>query len=99
MGILAEYCLPLLRVGGVLLALKGSSGKEEAREGGEAIALCGGRVQEVKEYTLPGGDKRTLVVVEKVSATPKKYPRRAGQLRGASLDTPPAAAGNKSSLL
>ena len=99
MGILAEYCLPLLRVGGVLLALKGSSGKEEAREGGEAIALCGGRVQEVKEYTLPGGDKRTLVVVEKVSATPKKYPRRAGQLRGASRDTPPAAAGNKSSLL
>lgn len=83
MGVLAEYCLPLLRVGGVLLAMKGSGGREEAREGEEAIALCGGRLREVKEYTLPGGDRRTLLVVEKEKPTPKKYPRRAGQIKKA----------------
>ena len=83
MGVLAEYCLPLLRVGGVLLAMKGSGGREEAQEGEEAIALCGGRLREVKEYTLPGGDRRTLLVVEKERPTPKKYPRRAGQIKKA----------------
>jgi len=80
MGLLAEYCLPLLRVGGALLAMKGSGGREEAAEGEESIRLCGGRLREVKEYALPGGDRRTLVVVEKVAETPKKYPRTPAQL-------------------
>lgn len=80
MALLAEYCLPLLRVGGVLLCLKGSGGQEEAREGAAAIQACGGALREVKEYALPGGDRRTLLVVEKVSPTPKKYPRTPAQL-------------------
>lgn len=81
MGLLAEYCLPLLRVGGALLALKGSGGREEAREGEAAIRLCGGQLRAVTEYALPGGDRRTLVVVEKVAETPKKYPRTPAQIK------------------
>lgn len=80
MSLLVEYCLPLLRVGGVLLAMKGSGGKAETEEGRPAIRALGGAVREVMEYALPGGDRRTLVVVEKVEETPARYPRTAAQL-------------------
>lgn len=79
-GLLAEYCLPLLRTGGVMLALKGSGGAAEAAEGEPMIRRCGGALRGVKEYALPGGDRRTLVVVEKVSPTPKQYPRTSAQI-------------------
>lgn len=80
MALLAEYCLPLVRVGGLLLALKGSAGPEEAKAGEKAVSLCGGAIREVKSYTLPGGDPRTLIVVEKVSPTPAGYPRTSQKL-------------------
>ena len=80
MGVLAEYCLPLVKVGGVLLALKGSSGRQEAEDGKRAIELCGGRVEAIHDYALPNGDPRTLVIVRKISQTPPKYPRNAGQI-------------------
>lgn len=80
MGVLAEYCLPLVKVGGVLLALKGSSGRQEAEDGKRAIELCGGRLEQIHDYALPNGDPRTLVIVRKISQTPPKYPRNAGQI-------------------
>lgn len=80
MGLLAEYCLPLLRVGGIMLAMKGSNGKAEAEEGKNAIRACGGQIVDVKEYALPGGDRRSLVVVEKTEETPGRYPRTPAQL-------------------
>lgn len=80
MGLLAEYCLPLLRVGGVMLAMKGSGGRAEAEEGRPAIEACGGRIREIKEYTLPNGDRRTLVAAEKVKETPDRWPRTAAQI-------------------
>ena len=80
LGTLAEYCLPLVRTGGVMLALKGSGGEEEAREGRAAVELCGGRIRDILRYQLPGGDSRTLVVVEKISQTPTKYPRPSAQI-------------------
>lgn len=79
-SLLAEYCLPLLRVGGVLLAMKGGGGKEEAEEGKAAIRACGGQIMDVKEYALPTGDRRTLLVVEKTEETPSRYPRTAARL-------------------
>ena len=87
LDLLAEYCLPLLQVGGTFLALKGSGGREEAEAGAKAVALCGGRIRDVIGYQLPSGDGRTLIVVEKVEAAPARYPRtsqkiaKAGPLR------------------
>ncbi len=77
---LAEYCLPLVKPGGVMLALKGSGGEEEAEAAQKAIGLCGGRLVQVLRYQLPGGDGRTLVVIEKISQTPTKYPRPSAQI-------------------
>lgn len=79
MSVLSEYCLPLAKVDGYLVALKGPKAQDELAEAKNAIGVLGGSVKEVKELTLPDtDDERTLIVVKKVKATPKKYPRQAG---------------------
>jgi len=77
--ILVEYLLPLVRVGGGMLAQKGESGPAEAQAAENAIRLLGGRLRQVIKVDLPGvADDRYLVVIDKVAATPPNYPRRVG---------------------
>ncbi len=77
--VLLEYCLPLLRVGGFMAAYKGPGGREEAEEAKKAAALLGGRLAEVYEASLPlDQGERSILIYEKVAATPKPYPRRPG---------------------
>ena len=77
--ILVELALPFLKVGGLLLAQKGALSNDELEAGAKAAQEVGGRVQEVDEFTLPTlGDARTLVIIEKIKATPERYPRRDG---------------------
>lgn len=79
MSVLSEYCLPLAKVDGYLVALKGPKAQDELADAKNAIEVLGGSVKEVKELMLPDtDDERTLIVVKKVKATPKKYPRQAG---------------------
>jgi 16S rRNA (guanine527-N7)-methyltransferase len=79
MPVLAEFCLPLVEIGGVFLAYKGPEGREELKSSEIAVKLLGGRVKEVIECILPLQDgERKIIVLEKVSATPKEYPRRPG---------------------
>ncbi len=75
---LAEYCLPLTRVGGRFLAPKGSNATDEIAQAHYAVSLLGGKVSTVESVTLPGLEPRTLVVVEKVAITPDAYPRAVG---------------------
>ena len=81
---LAEYCLPLVRVGGQFLALKGAAGEEELAAAAGAITKLGGRVEAVHRYALPCGDARVLIVIRKERPTPPQYPRTA-PLTGAFL--------------
>ncbi|HHT62701.1 MAG: 16S rRNA (guanine(527)-N(7))-methyltransferase RsmG [Bacillota bacterium] len=77
--ILAEYCLPFLKVGGCFFALKGGEVHEEVEKGRKAIEIMGGEVAEIKYYRLPLlNDARSLVIVKKTCPTPGKYPRKAG---------------------
>ena len=79
MSVLSEYCLPLTKVNGDLVALKGPKAQDELAEAKHAIEVLGGEVEDVKELTLPDSDdERTLIIVKKVKTTPKKYPRQAG---------------------
>jgi len=79
MRVLVEYLLPLLRVGGTALALKGESGPREANTADRAMRMLGGRLQQVIQVHLPGiVEERYLVLVDKAAATPPKYPRKAG---------------------
>ncbi|MEG2174897.1 MAG: 16S rRNA (guanine(527)-N(7))-methyltransferase RsmG [Oscillospiraceae bacterium] len=76
MATLCEYCLPLVRVGGAMLALKGPDCAGEVAAAATAIRLLGGGVPRLIEYALPRGDGRTLVVISKERPTPARYPRQ-----------------------
>jgi 16S rRNA (guanine527-N7)-methyltransferase len=77
--VLAEYLLPLVRVGGFALAMKGENGPAEAQSAEGAIRLLGGHLQQLIPVTLPGVEEdRYLVVIEKTAATPDRFPRRVG---------------------
>jgi len=81
MNTLSEYCLPFVKVGGSFIAYKGE-GKAEIEEGKSAYKILGGKLKKVFEYALPENyGERTLAVVEKVNATPNKYPRGQGKER------------------
>jgi 16S rRNA (guanine527-N7)-methyltransferase len=77
---LCEYCLPFVKVGGRFVAYKGDA-EEEIKEAENAIKILGGEIEKVENYSLPNSDKRTLVVVKKISSTPPKYPRGQGKER------------------
>lgn len=77
--VLLEYCMPLIKTGGIFIAMKGSS-LSEADEAGKALNILGGAIEEVKEFTLPGSDiRRNIIVIRKLRQTPTKYPRKAGK--------------------
>ncbi len=79
MNVLSEFLLPLVKVGGMMLAQKGESGPAEAQSAEGAMKLLGGRLKQVMQVNLPGvADDRFLILVEKTAATPPKYPRKPG---------------------
>jgi 16S rRNA (guanine527-N7)-methyltransferase len=80
-SILLEYAAPLLRVGGTLVAWKGSLSEEELSDGAFAAAelqMSEPRVLSVSEDLVRGADSRQLIVSEKMATTPERYPRRPG---------------------
>lgn len=77
--ILAEYLLPLAKLGGFVLAQKGESAPEELKAAEAAITTLGGKAQAPIPLSLPGiPEQRYLVVIKKMHATPAQYPRRVG---------------------
>lgn len=77
--VLAEYLLPLVRVGGGMIAMKGESAPAEVHDAEHALRVLGGRVRKLIPVMLPGVvEQRYLVVIDKVAATPEIYPRRVG---------------------
>ena len=77
---LSEYCMPFVKVGASFVALKGSDGPSELKAAQNAVKTLGGEVSLCKEYALPNGDGRTLIVIKKTHPTPEKYPRNKGQM-------------------
>ena len=79
MPILMEFLLPLAAIGGKVLAMKGENAPAETQNAENAIKVLGGHIQKLMPISLPSvADQRYLVVVDKVAATPQKYPRRVG---------------------
>jgi len=79
LNVLGEYLLPLVKVGGSMLAQKGENGPAEAQSAEEAMQLLGGKLKQLIPVNLPGvADDRYLVVEDKVAATPPRYPRKPG---------------------
>jgi 16S rRNA (guanine527-N7)-methyltransferase len=79
LNVLGEYLIPLVKIGGRILAQKGESGPAEAQSAEGAMKLLGGKMGQLIPVHLPGVvEDRYLVVVDKVAATPPKYPRKPG---------------------
>ena len=78
--VLAEYCLPFVKVGGLWVAQKGPKVDEEVAKARNAFGQLGGKLQEVRSVTVPGMEQetRSLVVVQKIKASPAVFPRKAG---------------------
>lgn len=82
LNVLAELCLPLTKIGGLFLAMKGSSGNEELLEAKKAIEQLGGKVIEIVEFTLPDEEEqRQILVIQKIKATPSKFPRNFNKIK------------------
>ena len=78
LNILLEYLLPLVKVGGKAICMKGSN-IEEIENAKNALEILGGKIEKIEEITLPNSDiKRNIIIVKKVKNTPSKYPRKAG---------------------
>ncbi len=76
LSLLTEYCLPLVKKGGYMLAMKGKDIEDELEEAKPLIKILGGKVKEVQLHTLSDEDiTHSIVVIEKISDTPAKYPR------------------------
>lgn len=84
MSALCEYCLPLLKVGGVFIAMK-SDASQELEDAKPAIEKLGGEYMRTESFVLPNGERRTLIFVKKISQTPSVYPRNGGKIAKAPL--------------
>ena len=79
MSVLSELCLPLSKIKGSFIAMKGAQANEELADAGKAIQTLGGKVSMTQTFSLPQEDsERSIVIVNKDRKTPKKYPRKAG---------------------
>lgn len=79
LSVLAEYCLPYVKVGGCFVAYKSEKLNEELTESKHAISMLGGKMEKNVEFKLPNSDIfRSLICISKVQTTSKKYPRKAG---------------------
>lgn len=79
LSVLSEFCLPITKVQGVFLAMKGSQGSEELEDAKKAIHTLGGKLNKVERFELPlNAGERTIILIDKIKKTSKKYPRQAG---------------------
>ena len=77
LSVLSEYMLPLVKVGGKCICMKGSSVDEELKKANKAIDILGGKLYDVNKFFLPDTDMgRNIVIIKKEKNTPSKYPRK-----------------------
>lgn len=82
LNVLCELCLPLVKVDGCFVAMKGQTGTEELTEAASAITTLGGKTERVIEFNLPeGAGKRSIIVIKKIKETAKKYPRAYSKIK------------------
>lgn len=86
--VLSEYALPLTKLGGYFIPLKGPRGFEELSEAKGVIRELGGEIERVEERLLEDGSRRILPVIKKISQTPTKYPRNTARITKKALFFP-----------
>ena len=86
LSVLAELCLPYVRVGGYFIAMKGPDFDEELENAKAAIKLLGGKCERCETYIIPGTDiKHSAIIIKKLEETDRKYPRKWAQIKKGEL--------------
>lgn len=85
LNLLCEYCLPFLKMGGTFAAMKGPQVEEELEAAKNAIRFLGCELRGVEEFTLPGGDGRSLILITRTKLLPGLYPRHGSKITKAPL--------------
>lgn len=80
LNILCEYCLPLVKVGGYFIAMKGAAAEQELADAANAIHTLGGALEKIDSFKLSTGDSRAIIIIKKISQTPTKYPRKSKKI-------------------
>ena len=79
LAVLSEYLIPIAKIGGKCVCMKGINVEEEIESGKKAINVLGGKIEKVDEFVLPDSDiSRNVIVLSKVKNTPVRFPRKAG---------------------
>ena len=84
LNILLELTAPYVKVGGFVLAMKGSAAREELEEAASAIRKLGLKLERVEQFTVDGAS-HPVIVLKKIAPTPKQYPRRYAKIKQAPL--------------
>ena len=79
--VLSELCIPLVKMNGYFIAMKGANGEEEASLAQKAITTLGCKEVQRNFKTLSDGSKRVNFVYQKVKPTPNKYPRAFAKIK------------------
>lgn len=76
---LSEYLIPLVKIDGFCISMKGSEVEEEVEQSKTAISILGGKIEQIETFQLPKSDmNRNIIIVQKIKNTPSKYPRKPG---------------------
>lgn len=81
LSILLELCVPLVKVNGMMVALKGKNGKQELSDASEAMRILSVNVEKEEVFNLDSDATRMNFYLRKKKGTPKKYPRAYGQIK------------------
>lgn len=80
LAVLAEYCLPFIKVGGIFSSLKGPDIEKEVEESKKAIEVLGGEIIDIHTVDIPYSNIRhSILCIKKIRQTPTQYPRKAGK--------------------
>ena len=75
MSTLVEYLIPFVKVGGIIICMKGPNYEEELNEAKKAISVLGGTIEKVESFRINEELERNVIIIKKIKETPKQYPR------------------------
>ena len=86
LNVLSELCVPFIKVGGLFIAMKSTDSDEESAQAEGALKTLGARIKDTYDYAIDGTDiVHRAIIIEKVSPTPKTYPRRFSKIKASPL--------------
>jgi 16S rRNA (guanine527-N7)-methyltransferase len=84
LNILLELTAPYVRIGGAVIALKGSAARQELEEAKSAVKKLGLKVEEIKDFTVDGAT-HSVIILRKIAKTPPQFPRRYAKIKQSPL--------------